>query len=99
MRACEYPKPDQAYQRAIKLLQGRYGDKYAYADELVKRLSYNKGRQKFVIRNKHAEEKITSSTVNVKKKSEMIGEINVTDIIKHLHITINKKNKKKTKKK
>ncbi|XP_042206551.1 uncharacterized protein LOC121855584 isoform X3 [Homarus americanus] len=35
---CDCLEPDQAYNKAIKILETRFGDKYAYADQLVKRL-------------------------------------------------------------
>ncbi|XP_042223249.1 uncharacterized protein LOC121867401 [Homarus americanus] len=35
---CDYLEPDRAYNKAIKILEARFGDKYAYADQLVKRL-------------------------------------------------------------
>ncbi|XP_042206839.1 uncharacterized protein LOC121855798 [Homarus americanus] len=35
---CDYLVPDRAYNKAIKILEARFGDKYAYADQLVKRL-------------------------------------------------------------
>ncbi|XP_042243373.1 uncharacterized protein LOC121880282 [Homarus americanus] len=33
---CDYLEPDRAYNKAIKILEERFGDKYAYADQLVK---------------------------------------------------------------
>ncbi|XP_042235661.1 uncharacterized protein LOC121875266 [Homarus americanus] len=35
---CDYLEPDRAYNKAINILETRFGDKYAYADQLVKRL-------------------------------------------------------------